>query len=120
MKSLNKEVIILDSFRTRRCVIPTTGFFEWSHDDKGKSEDKFRFNVSKSPMLFLAGIYTWIDQEMRFVILTTAANSSMADIHNRQPVILPRQMIRPLISDLTAADKLRQAAGPQMIKTLIK
>ena len=46
-------------------------------------------------MVFLAGIYTWIDQEMRFVILTTAANSSMADIHDRQPVILPRQMIRP-------------------------
>ncbi len=119
-ETVEEKTIFRDSYKTRRCVIPTTGFFEWSHDDKGKSEDKFRFNVSKSPMVFLAGIYTWIDQEMRFVILTTAANSSMADIHDRQPVILPRQMIRPWISDLAAADKLRQAAGPQMIKTLIK
>ncbi len=119
-ETVEEKPTFSEAFKTRRCVIPTTGFIEWSHDDNGKAVDKFRFNALESPMLFLAGIYTLIEDEMRFVILTTRANSSMADIHNRQPVILPRQMIRPWISDLTAANELRQTAGPLMVKTLLK
>jgi putative SOS response-associated peptidase YedK len=59
-------------------------------------------------------------RELRFAILTTAANSSMAEIHHRQPVIIPPLMIRPWINDPQAADELRQSPGPQMTRSLIK
>lgn len=64
----------------RRCVIPAAGFYEWN-----KHKEKFRFWRDSQPVLYLAGCY---DLENRFVILTTDANRSVADIHDRMPVIL--------------------------------
>ena len=109
-----------ESFADRRCVIPTTGFIEWSHDERGKAVDKFRFNDPETQMLFLAGIYTFVGQELRFVILTTAANPTMAEIHHRQPLIIPTQMIRPWVNDPEAADRLRTGSGPDLVRSLIK
>ncbi len=109
-----------EAFADRRCVIPTTGFIEWSHDERGKAVDKFRFNDPETQMLFLAGIYTFVGQELRFVILTTAANPTMAEIHHRQPLIIPTQMIRPWVNDPEAADRLRTGSGPDLVRSLMK
>lgn len=108
-----------EGFARRRCVIPTTGFIEWSHDAAGKTVDKFRFNAGQDRMLYLAGIFNWFGDEMRFVILTTAANESMSAIHHRQPVILAPDMIRPWIMDRDAAEALKQQPGPTMVHSLI-
>ncbi len=81
---------------------------------------KYRFNSPETQLLFLAGIYTCVGQELRFVILTTAANASMAEIHHRQPVIIPALMIRPWINDPAAADELRQSSGPELVRSLMQ
>lgn len=83
------------AIKSRRCIIPVNGFFEWMH--KGKSKfPHFIYNKSNS-LLNLAGIYeTWINQdtgeEIRTCsILTTAANKMMSEIHNvkkRMPVMI--------------------------------
>ena len=109
-----------EAFARRRCVIPTTGFIEWSHDERGRTVAKYRFNSPETQLLFLAGIYTCVGQELRFVILTTAANASMAEIHHRQPVIIPALMIRPWINDPAAADELRQSSGPELVRSLMQ
>ncbi len=109
-----------EAFADRRCVIPTTGFIEWSHDERGKAVDKFRFNAPETQMLFLAGIYTFVGRELRFVILTTAADSTMAEIHHRQPLIIPAQMIRPWVNDPQAADQLLTGPGPDLVRSLMK
>lgn len=119
-ETVDEKLTFSESFVKRRCVIPTTGFIEWSHDEKGRAKEKFRFNIPETRMLFLAGIYTSVGQELRFVILTTAANPGMAAIHHRQPVIIPAQMIRPWISDPAAADELKQETGPEMTRTIIE
>ena len=72
----------------RRCVIPSTGFFEWRRDSKGKASEKFLFNVPDERMLYMAGVYSENADGACFVILTRAANDSISDIHNRMPVIL--------------------------------
>ena len=91
----------LPSFRecikSRRCVIPTTSFYEWKwNDSKGKSKTKFQIGVNEE-VFSLAGIYdSWVDRETgeifnTFAIITTRANPMMAKIHNtkkRMPVIL--------------------------------
>jgi len=65
----------------RRCVIPSTGFFEWSRDDKGKARDKYLFNVAGTQMLYMAAVYSVSEDGRQFVIITREANGSVSDIH---------------------------------------
>lgn len=56
------------------------------------SKTKYRFNLPNDSTLYMAGIFNEFQGENRFVILTTSANNSIADVHNRMPVILPKAM----------------------------
>jgi putative SOS response-associated peptidase YedK len=80
------------SLEQRRCVVPSTGFYEWQH---GGADDKRRylFQLPDTPVLYMAGIYTQGStgqgpELARFSIMTAEANASVAGIHNRMPVIL--------------------------------
>lgn len=84
------------SLLERRCVIPSTGFYEWKQD---ASKQRYRFNLPESENLYMAGIWNEFKEERRFVILTTAANNSMVDIHNRMPVVLQKEKIENWIID---------------------
>ncbi|MGR3514258.1 MAG: SOS response-associated peptidase [Paracoccaceae bacterium] len=77
--------------RERRCLIPATGFYEWTKDAEGKRLPWY-IHPSESEMLAFAGV--WQNWERDGVahttcaIVTTAANPKMAEIHHRMPVIL--------------------------------
>ena len=80
-----------ESVMTCRCVIPSTGFYEWKRD--GNAKTKYLFRMPEQAELYMAGFYNRFndkdgEEKGRFVILTTAANESMQDIHDRMPVIL--------------------------------
>lgn len=76
--------------RYRRCVVPSSGFYEWSTEGKAKLPWYIRLKDG-SPMVF-AGLWeTWKSPEGEvesFTILTTAANQLVAPLHDRMPVIL--------------------------------
>ena len=79
------------ALRQRRCIVPASGFFEWSHAD-GSKQPWYITLKDNAPMGF-AGLWeSWRspggDALETFCILTTAANSFMATIHERMPVIL--------------------------------
>lgn len=71
------------SLLERRCVVPSTGFYEWD-----KSKQKYLFRAPNSSTLYLAGLWNTFAGEERFVILTTAPNETVSDIHDRMPVLL--------------------------------
>lgn len=80
-----------DSFLNHRCLVVADGFYEWLKQDKMKIPYYTRLK-SKNPM-GLAGLYNnWKSPEAAEIctstIITTDANSLMAPIHNRMPVIL--------------------------------
>jgi putative SOS response-associated peptidase YedK len=82
-----------NSLERRRCVIPSTGFYEWKHADGKKKKDKYLITLPGQGMLYMAGFYnTFQDRQGKpyigFVILTAAANESIAPLHDRMPVIL--------------------------------
>ncbi len=104
------------SLYTMRCVIPSTGFFEWSHDNKEKR--KYLFNLPETQALYMAGLYNEFDGVQRFVILTTDANSSMADVHNRMPVVLNKESVEQWILDPQFAIETLSGNHPMLIKTL--
>lgn len=83
------------SVRSKRCIVPVRGFYEWQHTGK----DKIPWYVfrSDSEVMSIAGIYDdWVESATgevlsTFSIVTTEANELMAEIHNsgkRMPVVL--------------------------------
>ena len=95
----------------RRCVVPSTGFYEWSHDSQKK---KYKFNLPEQENLYMAGIWNEYEGEKHFVILTTVANQSMAPIHNRMPLILPKELIRRWINDTELALSFLTQIPPEL------
>lgn len=83
------------SLHTRRCLVPSTGFYEWTQHG---TKTKYRFTLPNEHTLYMAGIFNEFKGENRFVILTTTANNSIADIHDRMPVILPRTLAEEWIA----------------------
>jgi len=109
-ETASEKKMFAKSMIQRRCVIPSTGFYEWAKA-KGKTKCKYQFNATDSPMLYMAGIYTdcpsRAEDEIiaeRFVILTRAANGSVSDIHERMPVILRKDELIRWLTDCDFAD----------------
>ena len=99
-----------------RCVIPGTGFFEWKKSEGQK--EKYLFRLPEEPVLYMAGLYQPNAAENRFVILTTAANESMAEVHHRMPLILKKEEIRSWLGDEQAARHLLMShqRRPELVK----
>jgi len=80
-----------DSFRDRRCLIPTDGFYEWRDTPQGKKPLFYR--LKGGAVMALAGIWDiWpgpTEKLFTCAIVTTAANSLVEPVHDRMPVILP-------------------------------
>jgi putative SOS response-associated peptidase YedK len=91
-ETAHKSPAFRAAFRSRRCLIPATGFFEW---DKlqGSRQPFFIYRTDGKPMTF-AGLWEhWEDKEGKeFIesctILTTDAAEPVARLHDRMPVIL--------------------------------
>ena len=82
------------SFEGRRCLVLADGFYEWMK--VGKSRVPMRVILKSGKPFAFAGLWeTWKSPEDVLVhsctIITTTPNAVMEPIHNRMPVILPRE-----------------------------
>jgi putative SOS response-associated peptidase YedK len=111
------KVTFKNLFLRQRCVIPTTGFYEWQHlNGIAKKGEKFYFTVSKIEPLYLAGLFKRADGINLSVIMTTAPNASMIDVHDRMPLIIPQNLIRDWLNDETFARDYLSAKMPLLTK----
>jgi putative SOS response-associated peptidase YedK len=88
-----EKPLFRNSLERRRCIIPSTGFYEWKHEDGKTRKDKYLITLPGEEMLYMAGFYdSFTDKSGKpyagFVILTAEANESMSPLHDRMPVIL--------------------------------
>lgn len=80
-----------DAFRSRRCLIPADGFYEWkSH---GTYKQPYCFEVNNGELFAFAGLWDgWKAANGEWIrsctILTTTANAISSAVHDRMPVIL--------------------------------
>ena len=101
------------SLAERRCVIPTTGFFEWGPGE-GSKKQKYRFNLPGDRALYLAGLWNDFAGERKLVILTTAANTSMGGIHDRMPVVLRREELEEWVNDPERSADILHRVPPEL------
>ena len=93
----------------RRCVVPTTGFYEW---DRRKA--KYQFRLPGRSTLYLAGLWSVFQGEERFVILTTAPNDTIINVHDRMPVLLTDDEVTPWLRDTGMASAKLTALQPAL------
>lgn len=91
VETVTEKPVFRSGLKDRRCLIPTTGFYEWESTSRVKVPYFVRLKGEK--FFAMAGLYDhWMDPRgdmvHSFVILTTAANDLMAPVHDRMPVIL--------------------------------
>lgn len=79
------------AMRHKRCLVPATGFYEWTGAAGSKQPHLIRPRAGG--LMAFAGLHeTWLGADGSEIdtmcILTTAANRTVASIHDRMPVIL--------------------------------
>ena len=90
-ETINEKPSFKYAFQKRRCLVPANGFYEWRKKDK----QPFYIHLKERKLFTFAGIWeNWKSPEGEFIqtcsIITTSANDTLENIHNRMPVILPR------------------------------
>lgn len=84
------------AYRRRRCLVLADGFYEWRQEPGSKAKTPMYIQMeSREPFAF-AGLWEiWHSadgSEIRSCnIITTEPNNLLKQIHNRMPVILPRE-----------------------------
>jgi putative SOS response-associated peptidase YedK len=79
------------AMKSRRCLLPADGFYEWSRT--GKMKQPFCFEINTGELFAFAVLWDrWKDATGKSVetcaILTTTANAVATAVHDRAPVIL--------------------------------
>ncbi|HEY6271869.1 MAG TPA: SOS response-associated peptidase [Terriglobales bacterium] len=83
-----------DPLKSRRCLIPADGFYEWKRT--GTAKQPYCFEVNEGELFGFAGLWDgWKNAEGQWIktcsILTTVPNAVAATVHDRMPVILDRE-----------------------------
>lgn len=127
-----KKSMFADAARERRCLLLSTGFFEWRHIYRNhkktglplKTADKYPYyiNVPDHEYFYMAGIYQpWTDKETgehvnTLSITTTTANHLMQQVHNtkkRMPTILTDDLAWKWMMEDLSDEEIQEIAGFQ-------
>lgn len=110
--------IFRPSFLRRRCIVPADGFYEWRREGRRRLPWLIRPH-GPDPLAF-AGLWApWRDPAsgnwlLSAAVVTTAANASVGQLHDRMPVILEPDSwplwLDPGVHEPTLLEELLQSA----------
>jgi putative SOS response-associated peptidase YedK len=110
-----------EAWQRRRCLIPASGFYEWSEPRGGRKRPHF-IRPGDEPLLALAGLWerwrTPTGEKLETcVIVTTDANAQLAPVHDRMPVLIPRDAHALWLDPRSSLDDvLKLAARPPALE----
>ncbi len=101
VESAGYKVTFKESWQRRRCVIPASYYFEWSHIQSGgrlRTGDKYAIQPAGSDTTWFAGLYRIEEGHQGFhypvfTILTKDAVPELKKIHDRMPVMIDKKDI---------------------------
>jgi putative SOS response-associated peptidase YedK len=105
-----------EPFRKRRCLVPTTGWYEWQRIN-AKTKRPFHFRLTSEPFAF-AGVYDLWGADggpaiTSFAIVTTDAAPSTSAYHDRMPLVLEESQFEDWMRGPTglAAEMMKPYGG---------
>ncbi|MBI2710215.1 MAG: SOS response-associated peptidase [Actinobacteria bacterium] len=116
------------AFRSRRCIVPADGFFEWKAVAGQKRKQPYLLRRADGEPLAFAGLWEeWRpdgrddDTTLRScTIITTEANEDVSPLHDRMPVILPvgawDRWLAPDAADVDGLRGLLVPAPPRLLR----
>jgi putative SOS response-associated peptidase YedK len=92
VESIDAKAVFRDALARKRCLVPADGFFEWRRIAK-KSAPLY-FHPEPRHVIAFAGLWARVKTDAgevhSFTIVTGPANELVAPIHDRMPIVLPR------------------------------
>ena len=108
-----------ESWEKRRCVVPASWYYEWEHlvsnTGQKKTGAKYMIQPKGSSMTWLAGLYRIEDGLPVFTVLTREPTEELRRIHDRMPLMLPKNMIEDWVRPDSDPKALIQYALTDMI-----
>ena len=114
VESVAEKPMFRDAFKKRRCIIPASGFFEWTGERSDRVPHLFTA-ADGPPVLAFAGLWDhWRDPEsgddvLSATIIVSGASDWMAPFHDRMPVLLATADFEAWLDGSCGPDALRPA-----------
>ena len=110
VETVAEKPMFRDAYKRRRCIVPVSGFYDWTGEKKNRQPHIFTA-ADGSPMMALAGLWDrWHDpllgeDILSCTLIVTAATEWMTPYHDRMPAVLAQTEIdRWLRGEMTAEE----------------
>nr|NLD40899.1 SOS response-associated peptidase [Actinomycetales bacterium] len=85
--------------RYSRCVVPVEGYYEWQAVEGRRAKTPFYLHAADGGPLMLAGVTSlWRDELLTYSIATRNSEGNLADLHDREPVMLTPDLVAPWLN----------------------
>jgi putative SOS response-associated peptidase YedK len=123
VESLTDKPAFRTAARTRRCLVPADGWYEWAKRLDGPTKQPYFITPQDGSVLALAGLWeVWGRGEDRLytcTVVTSPAVGALHEIHDRMPLVLPRDRwagwLDPAREDVEA---LVEPTPPEVVEAL--
>jgi putative SOS response-associated peptidase YedK len=123
-ETITEKPSFREAFKSRRCIIPASGFYEWQKKSTGVKQP-FYFYLKEKEVFGFAGLWEeWLDKQTgelleTCTIITTEANEVLKPVHDRMPVILlPERYDEWLDAKVKDTKRLQELLKPYSAKEM--
>ncbi|MBN1093714.1 SOS response-associated peptidase [Blastococcus sp. TML/M2B] len=114
VESLTDKPAFRTAARTRRCIVPADGWYEWAKRLDSPGKQPYFITPQDGSVLALAGLWeVWGRGEDRLytcTVVTSPAVGALSEIHDRMPLVLPRDRWADWLDP--AREDVEQLSGP--------
>lgn len=115
VETVHEKPMYRGAYRARRCVVPASGFYEWTGPKGGKQPHIF-VAADGSPILALAGLWErWRNPDtgedvVSCTLIVTEPTQWMLPYHDRMPVLLQQEAVDRWLLGEMSKDELHPAS----------
>lgn len=108
-----------EAWASHRCILPASWYYEWEHltsaYGKKKTGDKYMLQPRGDTVIWLCGLYRMEQGLPCFVILTCPPAEGISFIHDRMPLMLPKEYAEDWIRPENSPEGLLRRAQTDIL-----